>query len=56
MKRPSAEDNPFEFYRHKALEAAKDLGYPKEVRDRIRLAKNETQITNAMIYARRKYI
>ena len=41
------------YARKHAIEVAKDLKYPREVRERIRKAENEKQITNIMTQARR---
>ena len=41
------------YARKHALEIAKDLKYPREVRERIRKAENEKQITNILAEARR---
>jgi hypothetical protein len=39
-----------------AVRMADDFKYPEEVKARIKMCKNETELTNTLIDARRKYL
>lgn len=50
-------DTIFGKYERRAIiECARDLGYPVEVRDRLREAKTRIECRNIMTDARRKYL
>lgn len=50
------EKETFKKYRRRALKIARDFGYPNDIRKRIEVAENETQIINILHDAREAYL
>ena len=51
-----AVEDDLESFRKFSTKAAKELGYPKKVTDKLKKAKNINEINFIMLNARRKYL